>query len=249
MLVVLGLAFVLQNAGHAAVVDNGYIRLSVDRTTGLYELDFAEGPRIRSIDSVARLKGGLELRAGAYLIHVISPDGGELVKDSLGVGTRLTVLHRAPGLPELRQTFWIYRGRKEAIVQLEVKSPSAIESNYLAPIKSSQPVRLRHNKEIKSLFVPYDNDSYARYRTDCWVHSKEDLGSNELGAVFDNTSRNGIVVGSIEHALWKSGVRFARSRSGDVAGIEAFVGSRGPASQQQVPHGVVSGKLIRTPKF
>ena len=242
-------AISIQRSNRSVVVENGRLRLEVDRRRGVYELAFSHGRRIRAIDSVVRLRNGTELRASAYSTHEVAASDIQTTHDKLGDGTRVTVHHRAPNLPELRQVFWIYRGRNEAIVEIDVSDRQTLESNYMAPIATKQAAAVSHNRLLKSLFVPYDNDAYVRYRTDCWATTPDDMGSNEVGAVFDDTSREGLIIGSIGHDLWKSGVRFTKSNDQRFAGVTAFAGARGPKSQRQVTHGTVSGKNLRSPRF
>ncbi len=232
-----GAITVSRTTGFVAV-DNGQVRLRIDRRQGVYEVRFRNGPRLGAADSVVRLKSGTVLRAGAYRSHVV--DDVKSVKDQLGVGESITVHNFSGRLPELRQVFRVYPERSEVFVEISVLGQESLASNYMAPVSA----RFNLTGGLKSHFVPYDNDNYTHYRTDSWATKLNPMGSNEVGAVFDDASRHGLIVGSISHDLWKSGVCF--SRAGNVT---AYAGARGPVSQRLVPHGMVSGKTLRSPQF
>ena len=60
------------------------------------------------------------------------------------------------------------------------------------------------------LFVPFDNDCWVKY--DVRPLAGEQL-SYEVSALFQPRSRRGLIVGSVEHDAWKTGVR-SQTRSG-----------------------------------
>ena len=54
------------------------------------------------------------------------------------------------------------------------------------------------------LRVPYDNDKWVRYLTETAPLETE---SYEVTALFQPASRNGLILGSISHDVWKTGIR------------------------------------------
>ncbi|PYT95223.1 MAG: hypothetical protein DMG38_27950 [Acidobacteria bacterium] len=58
------------------------------------------------------------------------------------------------------------------------------------------------------LIVPWDNDNFVRYRGEVIDGSGS---SYEVTSIYDNSSRNGLVIGSITHDTWKSGIDYRGS--------------------------------------
>ena len=141
------------------------------------------------------LTAALDLRDAGWEVVVFEARdrvGGRVhtIHDAFGEGYEVAVHHHPSGRgarPELRQVFWVYRNRAEVFTRLEIADRKEIESNYLAPVVSEQPVTLAHHAPLQALFVPYDNDNYFRYRSDGWGEGDGDGdGSYEVSALYDD---------------------------------------------------------------
>jgi alpha-galactosidase len=66
----------------------------------------------------------------------------------------------------------------------------------------------------------------------------------EVGAFYDNTSRNGLVVGSVTHDTWKTGIYFYGANN-NLNQLNVYGGTR--SSWDVMPHGSVSGNIISSP--
>ncbi len=209
---------------------NGKVTLTVDRGTGSFDLDFA-GASIKSASGEVRFQDGRVVRTTDSSPHIVSRQS---VHDKFGKGVLIRVQHGA-----LTQSLWVYSGRAEVFTQLS--ATSKVASNYIAPIVSTS-VSLRHKDPLQSLYVPYDNDAYVRYRSDAW---KEPEGSYEVGALYDDGSRNGLVVGSIDHDTWKSAVQFIP----DESRLKAFCGATGKQTRDHEPHGILPGPVVKSARF
>ncbi|MDR3691269.1 MAG: hypothetical protein P4L46_17955, partial [Fimbriimonas sp.] len=234
------LCFALLHPGAAdqVQIDKGRIKLSVSTATGRFSVAWGHQAEIDDAYGEAKLPDGSFLATDSFPVHDISR---AKIRDSFGSGEQFVVTHSGGPTPiVLKQTFSIYRGRAEVIVGLDlVGSPSG--TNQIAPIVSKQPIKLRHAGPLQSLFVPYDNDSYFRYSSSAW-DKKE--GSFEVGSLYDDASRGGLVVGSIDHDVWKSAVQFERD-----GGLRAYAGVTGTFTHDQEPHGTVTGKEVKSPRF
>ncbi len=62
----------------------------------------------------------------------------------------------------------------------------------------------------RALIVPFDNDAFVSYNAA--VMNSSGTG-HEAAAFYDNTSRNGLVVGSVTHDTWKTGIFFSGSNN------------------------------------
>ena len=68
--------------------------------------------------------------------------------------------------------------------------------------------------------------------------------SYEVGAFYDNVTRNGLVVGSVTHDTWKSGVYFYGANN-KLNQMNVFGGVSAPSDV--MPHGSVTGNLVSSP--
>lgn len=221
--------------------DNGSLRLMLDRRSGEAELNFGDRARIAAIHGRAKI-GDTLVDTTDYPEHAIETLA---ITDRFGRGRRIVVHHRGGNRPELRQTFSIYEGKAEVVIQLAILAKQEVSSNFLAPVVTDAPVTLAHRGPLNSLFVPWDNDSYFRFNSDGWGEGDGNGdGSYEVGAVYDDVSRSGLIVGSIDHDQWKSAVRFFRG-----GGMRAVAGVASKYTHDTQPHGSVHGRLISSPRM
>jgi len=169
----------------------------------------------------------------------------EPFSDALGSGKKYTVAWQFTDAPVIRQHFYCYATQEFLTTELEVAG-RALRSNYMAPLLTSQgglPIRGR----AETLFVPFDNDTFIRYRTH--VLSDTANTSAEVGAIFDASSKKGLVTGSLIHTDWKTGVRSA-GQGGTLTQLEVWAGYSDVAvTRDSMPHGAVKGDTIFSPKM
>ncbi len=219
-------------------IGNGRIKVSVSQGTGRFSVVWGNQAEIDGAYGEAKLGDGTVLRTVDFREHKISRSP---IKDSFGSGEQLVVTHSGgPSTSTLKQTLRVYRGRAEVIARLELDgSPSG--TNQITAVVTEQPVKLRHTGPLQSLFVPYDNDNYYRYSSTAWDQKE---GSFEVGSIYDDTSRRGLVVGSLDHEIWKSAVKFEKD-----GGVRAYAGVTATYTHDKEPHGTVTGSEIRSPRF
>lgn len=217
------------------------VTLSISRKTGRFDISWGREASISKAYGKAQLLGGKGITTDSYSRHEIR---SEAVKDTLMEATKVTVRHTSPRKPELRHTFWIDHRTAELAIRLDLLDPKGQGSNSLFPLLSDTPVKFPTKGPLQSLFVPYDNDGYARYSSQAWTGKGKDKGSYEVGALFDDSTRKGLVVGSIDHDLWKSAVNFHKG-----GGLHLQAGVTGSFTHDTQPHGTVTGKEIRSPRF
>ena len=216
-------------------IANKFVSVTVFES-GQAEIKFNQLASVRRIYSEAELNGST-LRSSKFEHHEITKSK---VSDGLGRGMQVSIRHwNSPGQPELRQTFSLYGERSELITQLELIDPSGKGSNRLSPLISDGQTSLSGSNPQQSLFVPYDNDNYFRFSSDGW-----DQESYEVGALYDDVTRHGLIVGSIDHDMWKSGVQFSRDGS-----LRITSGVTSKFTHDAQPHGIVRGRVVKSPRF
>lgn len=224
------------------IVDNNQVSLTIVRATGRFSLKWTAAASIRDAYGEAKLANGTVRRTDELSLHDIS---SRKVTDKLGEGVEVVVRHHNKGQTELRQVFWVYTKRPEVMVRLDLMDASKAGSNRLTPLVTDRPVQFTHQSPLQNLFVPYDNDSYFRYNSIGWGDGEgASDGSYEVGAIYDDQTRHGLVIGSIDHDLWKSGIRFYEK-----GGVRAVAGVASKFTHDHAPHGTVTGPLVKSPRF
>lgn len=224
------------------VIETPAVALRVDIESGGFDLKWNRNAEIKRAYGEVRLKGGETLRTSSYLKHLVEKSK---VKDSFGQGTKIVLRHTRPDQPELRHTFWVYDGKPEIIAKLEVISAKSLETNYIAPFVADN-AEVAGSEPLRSLFVPFDNDNYVRYRSDNWGDKTE---SCEVGAIYDEPSRNGLMIGSIDHDNWKSAIQTHKKPNGPIHLLKAYAGANNKYTHDTQPHGYLKGKTISSPRF
>jgi len=240
----------IRNEGQNLVIDNGKIQITLDQKTGFFSFGWSATERIQGAVAEARIGNSGIHKASEYSEHSIGPGDIHRVRDEFGSGYRVTWRHHSSAQPDLVQMFWVYSNQPEVIERVEIRSSAPTSSNYLAPIGSASSIKITKSGPLQSLFAPWDNDNYFRFRSDGWGEGEGDRdGSYEVGAVYDDTSRNGLIVGSIDHNLWKSAIRFKRDRNGNLSDLHAFAGVTSKYTHDLQEHGSVAGNVVASPRF
>lgn len=167
--------------------------------------------------------------------------------DPNGSGQKTEVELRANGLPTMRQIFYAYNDLSYFLMEVFLESDLQLESNYMAPLISAR-VGFEGSGDYQILDVPFDNDAWVRYSANSTQNTVNTI-SAEVTAFYDNTSRLGLISGSVEHGVWKTGVETSGS-SNRLNQFRVFGGySSASGTRDQSPHGSIHGNTIKSPKI
>ena len=170
------------------------------------------------------------------------------INDSFGSGVVFTVTYTEKDLPDLKQSFYIYPDKEYILTEFLLESASGeVSSNYMAPVNINQAEPLFDKENARALFIPFDNDCWIRYQSHP-LEGIEKLTSYEVTAVFDNDTRKGIVVGSIEHDNWKTAIDVTDTKQ-NLGSLVCYGGVADTLTRDSKPHGALSGKSIKSPKI
>ena len=122
----------------------------------------------------------------------------------------VAVTSHAAGLPDMTQYFTL--DQNDSFLTSVSMSGSNASANWMGPVvvNTTGGVDIGSYNDDRALFVPFDNDDFVRYNA---MPINSSSTSYEVGAFYDNTTRNGLVVGSVTHDVWKSGVYFSGSNN------------------------------------
>jgi len=162
------------------------------------------------------------------------------ILDGFGKGEKHVIDLSGDHVPPMRQVFYIYPGLDYFFTTTEVTG-TKLRTNYLAPFEGE----FKSSHDPQTLFIPFDNDTFISYEA---IPLKPGVSntSAEAGVVYDNGSRNGWVVGSVEHEVWKTGVRTLATDSNHILRVLAGF-SEEAVTRDKIPHGEVVGDTLRSP--
>jgi len=216
--------------------------LKYDKTTGDADYIYQGKTILEHVNSVAYLDK--RISGSNYPECTIEKTA---VNDVYGNGVCYTVTRTKAGFPSLIQHFYLYDNKDYFLTDIELSDSKELASNYLCPVSTTR----GHESSVlgsgdnRVLIIPFDNDKWVRYRS---ASLRGGVNSNEVTAVYNADTRNGIVIGSVEHDVWKSGIRVESGRPETISRIEFYTGAAGEATRDVLPHGKVKGLHIRSPK-
>jgi alpha-galactosidase len=164
------------------------------------------------------------------------------VNNGFGKGEKYTIKLTGHDLPEMDLAFYIYAGKEYFLTETTIKGHD-LKSNYIAPFCGDFPAIAG---DARTLFMPFDNDTFISYNARPFKENLQNI-SAEVGAVYDNTSRAGFVIGSVEHGIWKTGVLTA-SKKDSANSIKVWGGFTAPeTTRDDMPHGIIHGDVLKSP--
>ena len=177
-------------------------------------------------------------------------------EDAMGKGKKITYHYSGlTGKPDMEQVFYFYENTPYFLTEVYLRDSKEIKSNYMAPIYTiTDNLFSEPGTSNRVLTVPFDNDNFVHYLSN--PLSTEDT-SSEVTALFNGENRHGMVIGSVEHDTWKTGIHYVTSDNNIIHTLECFGGlanelTRDKSDREDRPsceHGYVSGTEIKSPKL
>ncbi|NHA06729.1 T9SS type A sorting domain-containing protein [Mucilaginibacter sp. HC2] len=191
-------------------------RIEYDLTSGKYNVYF-NGTKVIT-DAYATAQSNNLYSSLNYSTRTYSSTP---VSDGLGSGTKHIISLSGNGLIPMQQVFYVYNNRSYFYTEVLLNGTGA-NSYGMTPLVSNNVV-LPVSGDNRVLNVPFDNDTFISYNA-ASLSSSVNTTSSEVSALYDNNSRNGLILGSIEHKDWKSGVQMVGSAGNTLSQLSLFGG-------------------------
>ena len=225
--------------------------LTVDKWTIAFDeqsasIDLLQGDVVVANDLYATYSNGERVVTSREYTHRSFKQSS--VNDVFGAGKVFSVVYTAEGLPTLTHSFYLYPAIDYVLTDFTLQGEGEVASNYMAPVNvdSMQPFA-GDNSALRMLFVPFDNDCWIRYASH--PAGFNSLTSYEVTAMFNNDSRNGIIVGSVEHDNWKSAITVTCDTvNSTFASMRCYGGVADSLTRDSKSHGTLKGASIKSPK-
>lgn len=171
----------------------------------------------------------------------------EPYKNELGDCILFAITYETDGLPTLKQHFYVAEDKDYILTDFTLEGNEEIASNYMAPVNIDDMSDILQKDNNRALFIPFDNDKWIRYQSHPLTFEK--LTSYEVTAVFENNSRKGFIVGSIEHDNWKSAIKMTPVDPYNLKSLACYGGAADELTRDSKPHGALKGKIIKSPRI
>lgn len=223
-------------------IGSGPVQIDYDVNTGLASFVYNGSTIISNFYSQVML--------GGTPIASTSPSYTQRVIGTESNGETDVTLTANDGTPTMVQRFIIVNTNYLLMqVELEGANNATLSSNSMAPIITTMPgsIKLPNTpSDPRFLIVPFDNDSFRTYNDASTYNSLYMVPSYEVGVFHDGGSRNGLVIGSVTHDTWKTGI-IANVAYGTFGMDTIDVVGGFAAPEDQVQHGSVTGSTIASP--
>lgn len=243
-------------SGKEIVLRNELVTVRYDRHTGKMNLLWQDGHKLLGIRSGAQLADSSTLVTTAYLEHELLQDG-DTARSATGEH-EYTIRSSKPGAPSLLQHIWLYDGKPLVSIEAELDAEASKTGTRhfdAVLIQESGAVQVGPQTSLRVLHVPFDNDMWFRYDSVPVADMKagQAYSGEEVTAIYDNTSRQGLVLGSITHDVWKTAID-VHAANHDIADLDIYGGISSPSgvksdTHDSVPHGLVRGQSVRSPRI
>lgn len=222
-------------------VTTGRWKLDINTTTG--ETDIIHGGKtLVSRNRAVFTVGGVQYDQAAMDFRSVTQ---KEISDTLGTGLEVCVTSEKNSVRAM-EYYYLYTNKPYIVTRLVLVSSTTMTSNYLAPVYSTSTSSFLPASDNRNLFVPWDNDDWVRYNNASFGSK---VTSCEVTALYNMSSREAMIVGSVEHTVWKTGVTAVTKSSGAITRLQAFAGLSNNWTRDQLPHGAVSGTTLSSPKI
>lgn len=168
------------------------------------------------------------------------------LKDQTGTGKQYVITSSGNGIKK-QQFFYVYNGDNGFYTALVLRGTGA-RSRSMSPLTTTA-LQFPVKDTIRAVHVPFDNDTWVKYSTEDLPAAS--FTSAEVTAVYNTVNNNGLVIGSVEHNNWKTGIALKGTTAQQtmlsvIAGWTDSIGTR-----DNIPHGMVSSgdTLCASPKI
>ncbi len=235
-------------------IGNSGLQILYRVASGTMDIRWSDGTQLAGVGSAVTLADGRTLSTNLYSDHRLEGPADSVASSGL---REYTIHNTGHGLPELMQHIWLTPGRPTLSIQAELdKDASQIGTRRFdaVVVHRESPATLPRSNDLRVLHVPFDNDMWFRFASVPVASNNEGnvTSGEEVTSIYDNTTRHGIVLGSITHETWKTAIE-VRSAHSQLASIDVYGGISDPNGVRSdthdfLPHGLVHGDKVVSPR-
>lgn len=201
--------------------------------------------------STAILEDGTQIESKGY------PDVSlkkESVNDGFGSGNVYTYTYTGKS-PVIEQRIYVYPGLGYFLIEATLKGNNAAASQICPVVSKTSTTLPLPTSNNKVYDMPFANDNWATFNSHSWSLGQP-LTSCEATALYNIDTRNGIIIGSVDHSTWKSAVSVTPNSSNKIRNLTLTAGYVSARTwdvfndkASSTRHGVVKGEEVSSPRF
>ncbi|MFC5451635.1 OmpL47-type beta-barrel domain-containing protein [Paenibacillus aestuarii] len=225
-------------------VSNGQYTVTYHSGTGFADYQWNNGQQFMGAYGKIKMNGE-ELKTIDYPSHSVSLEQIVPLNDHFGTGIEVVFTHTEEGKPTLRQVYDFYEGKSYFLARLDAVSGQPFSTNYMAPVAVNRAggVTTGQTADNRILNVPFDNDMWIRYAAKTLNQTDT---SYEVTAIYDNASRQGLIIGSVTHDNWKTGIDWS-GLFNQLNQLTIYGGASSNITHDSQPHGSLTGTQVSSP--
>ncbi len=242
----------VEQKGNELLIANSSMRVVYQVTAGLADIYQGEEelPALSAVYAETILEDGTVIKSTELARDISNFVSVREINDGFGNGALVTVDSRGDRI-SLQQNYYIYEERPYILLESVVSSASGVKTNHMAPITANKGdyksgVLNIPGEDTRFIFTPFDNDAFVRYASEPLIAADE---SYEVTAVFDNVTRRGMVIGSVTHDTWKTGITVRQGGIDAITELRVFGGITSLQTRDTLLHGYVSGSSVASPRI
>ena len=196
-------------------------------------------------------------KTGEINTTTISPTSVTIVdsQDEIGTGKTFTRVY-TDGTVNLAHTITAYDNVQYLVAQVTltpVNPNEIVASNHMVAFATKTRSNPFNEASNYMIWAPFDNDGHGRYN----VRSlSSEMLSHEIGGIYNTKTNKGIILGSIDHDKWKSGIKVVGYLNRFINEIELLSGYTAELTRDYdwntntvIPHGHVKGVEVKSARY
>lgn len=169
------------------------------------------------------------------------------IANELGTGETITTFFTDEDLI-LEREIQVFPEAEYIVVKVSLKDTMGeTATRHLEPIVTAYPTAecdpLFLELDQKMLLIPYDNDMWVRYES---TPLRPGRRSYDVSAIYNEENRHGLVLGALDHKVWKNAVTCSGF---DARCVVCESGIADLGTHDVVPHGIVTGEKVSSARF
>lgn len=177
------------------------------------------------------------------------------VNDGYGSGKVYTYQYTGAA-PQIEQNIYVYPELDYLLVEAVLSGDKA-PAHQICPLVSSTtttlPLPASSNNRIYDM--PFANDNWATFNSHAWSLGQP-ITSCEATALYNPDTREGIIIGSVDHSVWKSAINVTPNSTNKTRKLSAQAGYVSTRTwdvfndkASSTRHGIVKGDRVASPRF
>ncbi len=196
-------------------------------------------------------------KTGEINTSTMSPTSVTIVdsQDEIGTGKIFTRVY-TDGTVNFTHTITAYDKVQYLVAQVTltpVNSNDVVASNNIVAFATKTRSNPFDTSSVRMIWVPFDNDGHGRYQV---KDLNTEMVSHEVSCIYHASTKKGVVLGSIDHDKWKSGIKIKGAYNRYIDKIELLSGYTSDLTRdydwttnKAIPHGYVKGKEVKSARY